>query len=102
MALGFMATQASAETSAFGVEYRWLASLDMLGETTQLAIPERSLPKATFMQLMVKPFVKFNSARGLSQDDLATGFFRRPDPDFGLPQAFRRQQQMRLGFSIRF
>lgn len=102
VALGLTATQASAETSAFGVEYRWLASLDMLDETTQLAIPERSFPKTTFMQLMVKPFVKFDSARGLSQDDLPTEYFREPDPKFGIPEAFRKPQQIRLGFRIRF
>jgi len=102
VALGFIATQASAESSAFGVEYRWIASLGALDGSTQLAIPDRSYQSSEFMSLMVKPFMKFDSAQGLRQDDLAVEHFRHPDPKFGIPEAFRQPQQIRLGFRIRF
>ena len=100
--LGLMATQASAQSSAFGVEYRWITSLSVLDGSTRLAIPDRSYPSTAFMSLMVKPFVKFDSAQGLQQDDLNTEYFGHPDPKFGIPEAFRQPQQIRLGFRIRF
>jgi hypothetical protein len=73
-----------------------------MGESAQLAVPDRPYPSTTFMRFMVKSFVKIDSAPDLRQSDPATGQFRRADPEFGIPQAFRQQQQMRLGFSIRF
>jgi hypothetical protein len=102
VALGFIATQASAQGSAFGVEYRWLASLDMPGEPSQLVTAERKYPSTTFMDLMVKSFVRLGSVHDRQENDLATAYFRPADPDFGLPQAFRRPRQLRLGFSIHF
>lgn len=54
------------------------------------------------MSLMVKPFVKFDSVQGLRHDDLNAEYFRHPDPKFGIPEAFRQPQQIRLGFRIRF
>lgn len=102
MALGFLATQASAQSSAFGVEYSWGTSLGAVEQTAQLSSLDRSYPNTTFMRLMVKSFLKLDSAHSLQQDDIAAEYFRDPDPDFGLPQAFQRPRQMRLGFSIRF
>lgn len=102
VALGFLATQASAQSSAFGVEYSWGASLGVTEPSAQLSSFDRAYPNSTFMRLMVKPFLKLDSARSLRQDDIAAEYFRYPDPDFGLPQAFQRPRQMRLGFSIRF
>jgi len=102
VAFGLMATQASAQSSAFGVEYRWMASLGVLDGSTQLAIPDRLYPSTAFMSLMAKPFVKFDSARGLRQGDITAEYFRHPDSKFGVPDAFRQPQQIRLGFRIRF
>lgn len=102
VALGLVATQASAESSTFGVEYRWIESLGVLDGSTQLAIPDRSYRSSAFMSLMVKPFVKFDSVQGLRHDDLNAEYFRHPDPKFGIPEAFRQPQQIRLGFRIRF
>lgn len=102
VALGLMTTPALADDSPFGTEYRWLTSLDVLGASAQVAVPDHSYPNTIFMRLMMKPFIKVNSAQGLRQSELAAGYFRRADPEFGIPQAFRRQQQMRLGFRIHF
>jgi len=101
-ALGLLAAQASAQSSAFGVEYRWMTTLGVMDESVQYLSPERSYKSATFMRLMIKPFVKFDSADELWKDDNAGSYSRYPDPEFGLPQAFRRPQQMRLRFRIRF
>ena len=102
VALGFLATQASAQTSAFGVEYSWGASLGVLDESAQFSYLDRSYPSATFMNLMIKPFLKLDSALELRQDDIAAEYFRYSDSQFGLPRAFQRPRQMRLGFRIRF
>ena len=101
-ALGLLAAQASAQSSAFGADYSWGTSLVAMEKLGQLSSADRSYPNATFMQLMVKPFLKRDSARSLRQDDIPAEYFRYPDPEFGLPQAFRRPQQMRLRFRIRF
>ena len=102
VALGFLAAQASAQSSAFGVEYSWGASLGVTGQSARFPNLDSSYPNSTFMRLMVKPFLKLDSAHSMQHDDIAAEYFRYPDPDFGLPQAFQRPRQMRLGFSIRF
>ena len=102
VALGFLATQASAQSSAFGVEYSWGTSLGVMEQSEQLSSLDRSYLNSTFMRLMVKPFLKLDTAQSLRQDDVAAGYFRFPDPEFGLPQGFQRPRQMRLGFRIRF
>lgn len=102
VALGFLATQASAQSSAFGVEYSWGASLGVTERSAQLSSFDRSYSNSTFMRRMVKPFLNLDAAQSLRQDAIDAGYFRLPDPEFGLPQAFQRPQQMRLGFRIRF
>ena len=102
IALGFLATQASAQSSAFGVDYSWGPSLGVTEPSAQLSGISRSHPGATFMNLMVKPFLKLDLSDSSWQDDIAAAHFRYPDPEFGLPQAFQRPRQMRLGFRIRF
>ena len=102
VALGFLAAQASAQSSAFGVEYSWGASLGVMEQSVQQSSLNRTYPGATIMNLIVKPFLKLDSAHDLRQDDIAAEYSRYSDPKFGLPQAFQRPRQMRLGFRIRF
>lgn len=102
VALGLLATQASAQSSAFGVEYSWGASLGVTERSAQLSSFDRAYSNSTFMRLIVKPFLNLDAAQSFQQDDIDAGYFRVPDPEFGLPQAFQQPRQIKLGFRIRF
>lgn len=93
---------ASAETSLFGVEYRWIASLGSMETSAMPSSAQRFYRSATFMRLMAKPIMSIDTDRDRRAEESRYAGFRQPDPELALPQAFRRPSQVRLVFSVRF
>ena len=70
-------------------------------ETITMAMPYRRYPSETFIDRMSKPFASLAMSSVAASSD-AYPEFRRPDADIALPKAFRRPQQVTIGFSFRF
>ena len=98
----FTASQASADNSVFDLEHRWLT---LFGGTEDLALPldsDSSNARSAIIEAISRTYPELDSTRVSSYDFLGNGHFRRPDPEFGLPEAFRRPRQARLVFRLRF
>ena len=70
-------------------------------ETNTTAMPFRGYPSETFIELMSLPFAPLAMSSAADRH-AAKRDFRRPDADIVLPKAFRRPEQVRIGFSFRF
>jgi len=101
MALGLAATQASAQTRLFGVEYGLLSLSDQRTSASIAMIANHAEDGRSALQAMADTLV-FGQKSSWGQRRVAAYRFRDPDPNVGLPQAFRRPSQVRLGFSLRF
>lgn len=99
LVLTVAAPGALAQPGAYTVEYRWLT---LFGEA-EYSLPASQAridrPGKLLENLLQRAFITVESdyrPRDASRN------FRLPDPDFGNPAAFRRPQQARLGFRVRF
>ena len=61
----------------------------------------RRYPSQTFIELMSRPFAPL-AMSSVPARSAANRDFRRPRPENVLPKAFRRPEQVRVGFSFRF
>jgi hypothetical protein len=61
----------------------------------------RRYPSQAFIELMSRPFAPL-AVSSVPAWDIANRDFRRPRPENVLPKAFRRPEQVRVGFSFRF
>ena len=92
------ASTASAEGRDWSVGYVTQTSVT---ETVTKPISYRRYPSDTFIELMSKPFAPLLMSSDTDWN-VAYHDFRRPDPEIALPKAFRRPEQVRIGFSFRF
>lgn len=99
LVLTVAAPSALAQPAAYTVEYRWLT---LFGEA-EYSLPASQArvdrPGNLLENVLRRAFLTLESdyrPRDVYQD------VRRADPEFGNPAAFRRPQQARLGFSVRF
>lgn len=102
LALAIAASQAMAQPGLYGTEYRWLTRV---GENAPSAtgIEHRSQPRnGALEKVLGRAFVVIESDyRRFAPANIGESF-RRVDPEFGWPSAFRRPRQARLSFSVRF
>ena len=102
LALVFAAPGAMAQSTGYVTEYRWLT---LFGEASYaLPAPEGragSQPRV-FESLLRRAFLTLETEGRLTGPVAADRHFRGPDPEFGQPEAFRRKEQARLSFSLRF
>ncbi len=99
LVLAVAASSAMAQTAAHTVEYRWLTLFGGAEYAVPASQTRLDRPGNLLETVLRRAFITLESdyrARDVSGD------FRRPDPEFGDPEAFRRPPQARLGFSIRF
>ena len=99
LVLTVAAPGAMAEPAAYTVEYRWLTLFGAAEYSLPASQARVDRPGNLFETVLRRAFITLESdyrPRVAYQD------FRRPDPEFGNPAAFRRPQQARLGFSVRF
>ena len=102
LALIFTASSAMAQSSHYVMKYRWLT---LFGEADYaLPAPEghAGLQPRGFESLLSRAFLTLDTDGRLTGPAAAGRHFRDPDTEFGQPAAFRRPQQARLSFSIRF
>ncbi len=96
------ASQASAQSGTYNVEYRWLS---LFGDVEQ-SVPDAQGPglrdSGAIEKIMGRAFLALESDYRLSESGYSTEHFRRPDPEFGRPAAFRRPRQARISFRFRF
>ena len=93
------ASGAAAQPAEYNAEYRW-STLFGAAEYPLPVSPTRVARPANRLETVLRrAFVTLQSDYGATA---ASRDFRRPDPEFGTPVAFRRPQQARLGFSVRF
>ena len=100
--LVFSMSQASAEDDVLGVDFRWMT---LFGSTEDLVLPlgfDSSYSDTALVRLVNRTFVELETHQASSHYFKGPGFFRQPDPDFGLPEAFRRPRQARLNFRFAF
>ena len=100
--LVFSMSQASADQGGFSGEYRWMT---LFGNTEDLILPlglASSTSDTALVRIVNRTSVELDTNRASSFDSLGSGYFRRPDPQFGQPEAFRRPRQARLAFRILF
>ena len=69
--------------------------------TTVTTAPFGRYPNRTFIELMSRPFAPL-AVSSVPAWNAANREFRRPRPDYLLPKAFRRPEQVTVGFSFRF
>lgn len=99
LVLTVAASNALAQPAAYTMEYRWLT---LFGEA-EYSVPASQVRSARPGNLLENVLQRaFLTLESDYRPSSATGDFRRPDPEFGNPAAFRRPQQARLGFSVRF
>jgi hypothetical protein len=102
LALMIAASQATAQSMPYSMEYRWLT---LFGDADQpvVGIPGQGMQPRTALDDVVKrAFVAFESDYRLAESAYTRADFRRPDPAFGSPAAFQRPRQVRLSFRVRF
>ena len=100
--LVFSMSQAFADDGAIGTGYRWIT---LFGNTEGLVFPygfDSSHPDTALVRFIDRTFVELETHQASSYRFTGPGLFRRPDPDFGLPEAFRRPRQARLDFCFAF
>ena len=96
------ASQASAQDSLPGDEYRWMS---LFGSSGDLVLPlgfDSSTSDIALVQLIGRTFVELGTIHPSSYDSLGSMHVNFSDPELGLPEAFRRPRQARLSFRIRF
>ena len=96
------ASQASAESYAFSVEYRWMT---LFGNTEDHVLPlgfDSSYLDTALVRFSDRTLVELGAYQASSYRFAGSELFRRPDPNFGLPEAFRQPRQARLNFSFAF
>ncbi|MDH3587258.1 MAG: hypothetical protein OEQ30_09235 [Gammaproteobacteria bacterium] len=102
LALMIAASQASAQSGTYGVEYRWLT----LFGNVEHSVPELQQPgyrpQSTIEKVLGRAFLALESDYRLPESGYSTEYFRQPDPQFGMPAAFQRPRQARLSFRLRF
>lgn len=101
MMLGLAATQASAQTQLFGVEYGLLSLSDQRTSAAIGMIANPAEDGTSALQALADTLI-FGQKSGWGQRRVSAYRFRDPNPNVVLPQAFRRPPQVRLGFSFRF
>jgi hypothetical protein len=101
LAFGLTATAASAQTRLYGIEYGLLSLPDKQIRAAISFSIDQADRETTLMRAIEKTFV-FTERAGRLRREAPGYYFREPDPELWLPQAFRRPKQMRLGFRIRF
>lgn len=102
LALVFTVSNATAETRGYVMEYRWLT---LFGEADYaLPVPQdRAGSQLRALEtILSRAFLTLDTDGRPTGPAVAGRYFRDPDPEFGQPEAFRRQGQARLSFSIRF
>lgn len=92
------AAQARADGQGLRTEYGLQAGVE---RGIPVADPHRPLRSDAFIRFMSKPFALVTLS-GTDTGYAADTELRWPDPQFGVPKAFRRRAQLHLGFSIRF
>ena len=95
-------SQASAEDDVIGADYRWMT---LFGNTEDLVLPlgfDSSYSDTALVRFINRTTVELENHQASSYRFTGPGFFRQPDPDFGLPEAFRRPRQARLNFRLAF
>ena len=101
-ALLFMTSQAWAQSDFSRFDYSLGTSLGAQNETALSLNLDSAYSDRTFMRAMTRMIRVFTAESSLSQPALTADSFPRSDPEFGLPDAFRRPRQARLSFHIRF
>lgn len=101
MTLGLAATQASAQTRLFGVEYGLLSLSDQRTSAALAMIANHGEDGTSALQALADTLI-FGQKSSWGQRRVAAYRFRDPGPNVVLPQAFRSPPQVRLGFSLRF
>ena len=100
--LVFSASQVSAESNAFSVEYRWMT---FFGSTEDHVLPlgfDSSYLDTALVRFSDRTLVGLGAYGASSYRLTGSELFRRPDPNFGLPEAFRQPRQARLDFRLEF
>ena len=100
--LVFSMSQASADEDVLGVNYRWMT---LFGSTEDLVLPlgfDSSYSDTALVRFVSRTTIELETHQASSYRFQGTGFFRQPDPEFGLPEAFRRPRQARLNFRLTF
>ena len=100
--LVFAMSQASAEEDWFSGDYRWIT---LFGNTGDLVLPlgfGSSASDTALVRVANRTSIELDTERAYSYIVRGSGNFRQPDPEFGLPQAFRQPRQARLAFRIAF
>ena len=95
-------SQASADEGWFRGDYHWIT---LFGNTGDLVLP-LGFGSSTYDTALVRTAnrasIELNTDRAFSYSAHGSAHFRQPDPEFGLPQAFRQPRQARLAFRMRF
>ena len=100
--LAFSASQASAESNAFSIEYRWMT---FFGSAEDHVLPlgfDNSYLDTALARFSDRTLVGLGTYQASSYRFAGSELFRRPDPNFGLPEAFRQPRQARLDFRFDF
>ena len=100
--LVFATSQASADEGWFSGDYRWTT---LFGNTGDLILPlgfGSSTTDTALVRVANRTSIELDTERAFSDSTRGSGNFRQPDPEFGLPQAFRQPKQARLAFRIFF
>lgn len=99
LVLTVAASSTMAQPAAYSAEYRWLTLFGEAEYPVPASQARLARPGSLLEAVLRRAFITLESDYRPSE---ATRDFRRPDPEFGSPAAFRRPQQARLGFSVRF
>ena len=102
LALMIAASQASAQSMPYSMEYRWLTLFGDVEPALAELPRERLRSQGPLDAILNRAFVAFESDYRLTDAGYATPDFRAPDPAFGRPVALQRPRQARLSFRIRF
>ena len=102
LALVFTASNATAQSSDYVMEYRWLTLFGEPDHTLPTLDARAGLQPNIFESILSRAFLTLDTDGRLTSPENAGHYFREPDPTFGQPAAFRRPPQARLSFSIRF
>ena len=102
LSLGITASNAMAQSGPYRMEYRWLTLFGEIEQSLPALQNGRTPQRNAFESVLRRTFLSLESDYRLQDSALASGQFRLPDPEFGMPAAFRRPRQARLSFSIRF
>ena len=79
--------------------------MTLLGNAEVLVLPpgfDSSTLDSALVRFGNRTFFELEAHQASSNHVPGPGYFRHPDPDFGLPEAFRRPRQARLNFRFAF